>query len=97
MNNFQDSCVSVSIHVVDAVAHRFYWHVNPYYLNPTSAMVHSHAGNYQWWFSKWYGSWVVCFILPLQPLDKKIPENPKYKHIKSTLDTGEDICINSAE
>ena len=24
----------------------------------------------------------------LQPLSKKIPENPKYKHIKSTIDTG---------
>ena len=36
-----------------------------------------------------YSSSVVCFIFPLQPLDKKIPENPKYKHIKSTIDTGE--------
>ena len=29
------------------------------------------------------------FHFPLQPLDKKIPENPKYKHIKSTIDTGD--------
>lgn len=26
-----------------------------------------------------------------QPLDRRIPENPKYKHIRSTLDTGASV------
>lgn len=28
-------------------------------------------------------------VLSLQPLSKKIPENPKYKHVRATVDTGE--------
>ena len=28
------------------------------------------------------------FLIVFQPLSKKIPENPKYKHVRATVDTG---------
>ena len=30
----------------------------------------------------------LCSFFIFQPLSKKIPENPKYKNVRSTIDTG---------
>ena len=42
-----------------------------------------------WFLSTFFPELFVWFVF--QPLSKKVPENPKFKHVRSTIDTGEDL------